>query len=535
MRRSVSFASFDGVTDRTDLDAIEERAAPSRALAASWRSLADRDLLTLLLVLAAVFAFRPLVDADLPGHLAYGMEHLRSGQLQHTDPYSYTVPGAPWINHEWAFELLIALVYTGAGTWGLVLLQTVAWTLTGALVLRLALRQSVDPRATVVLLVFYLLLSYPSVSTRPQLVTFLAFALLLTILEKSRERPWVLFWTAPLMAAWVNFHGGFLAGLGVLGAYTAGLVIDALRGTATMRRAGLAVLASVVAGLATLANPYGPELHRWLAWSLLEPNPQVSEWVPLGATGAGFAFLALLILVVAALWRRGVGTVPFAYLLPLAATAVLSVQHTRHVPFFAMLACATVPIGALLPPRSASDITPAQHRRLRWTMVGLAVVVIALRAVDGVALEISPARYKGEWPTGAILHVDSLLAANPSQEPLNAVVFFDWAQLAIWRWYPRIRVHYDGRHRTAYPMEVEREHWTFLGVGDDDWRPALEDADLVLVQANGVTAERMRSEPGWGLAYEDRLGVVFLRGYVGPAAPPRPLRPIPFGTVLGDR
>ena len=78
-----------------------------------------------------------------------------------------------------------------------------------------------------------------------------------------------------------------------------------------------------------------------------------------------------------------------------------------------MLACATVPLARILPARGPAVLTRAQHLRVRGALIGITVVVAGLRVADGLALDLSPGRYKGEWPTGAILHVDSLLAGDP--------------------------------------------------------------------------------------------------------------------------
>ena len=183
-----------------------------------WRDRTDRDLFVVLMLVASFKAFRVLVDVDLPGHLGYGLVHLQTGALQAVDPYSYTAAGQPWINHEWAFEWLIAAVYTATGQGGLLALQGVAWLGAGAIVAWLMRRQTTDFPPAAVLFMLFVIQAYPSVSIRPQLVTFLSFTLMLLLLERARKgKPWGLALIPPLIAAWTNFHGGFLAGLGVLG------------------------------------------------------------------------------------------------------------------------------------------------------------------------------------------------------------------------------------------------------------------------------------------------------------------------------
>jgi hypothetical protein len=55
---------------------------------------------------------------------------------------------------------------------------------------------------------------------------------------------------------------------------------------------------------------------------------------------------------------------------------------------------------------------------------------------------------------------------------------------------------------------------------------------MVLIPSDSPTAERMRTEPGWGLAYEDAEALVLVKGYAGPIATgqPAPLAFVPQPT-----
>ena len=40
------------------------------------------------------------------------------------------------------------------------------------------------------------------------------------------------------------------------------------------------MLLALVGALATLLNPYGADLHRWLIGALAVPRPEIQEWHP---------------------------------------------------------------------------------------------------------------------------------------------------------------------------------------------------------------------------------------------------------------
>ncbi len=56
--------------------------------------------------------------SDLYWQVRTGEIILRTGAIPSVDPFSYTVAGTPWNNHEWGFELFAALVYQAFGWQG---------------------------------------------------------------------------------------------------------------------------------------------------------------------------------------------------------------------------------------------------------------------------------------------------------------------------------------------------------------------------------------------------------------------------------
>src|SRR4029434_523005 len=70
----------------------------------------------------ALMVTTTLADADLWGHLRFGLDILAAKSLHTTDPHSFTSDRA-WINHEWLSEVLTAVAYRSFGTLGLGLLK----------------------------------------------------------------------------------------------------------------------------------------------------------------------------------------------------------------------------------------------------------------------------------------------------------------------------------------------------------------------------------------------------------------------------
>jgi len=511
------------------------------------RARLEMTLLAALVGVVVYFGLLGYVDPDLPGHLQYGLDHLAAGRLPVTDPYSYGGPpgGHRWVNHEWLFEVLLAVLWRAAGPRALVLLQAAAWAATALLVLRLIRRSTRDFLPGALAFLGFAAVSYSAMTIRPQMFTFLGYALLLTLLEEARAgRLGALVPAAALFVPWVNLHGGFLAGWCVLAAYSTGLVADAWLGRAPRgdlpagpgrpgRLAVAACLATVAAAGGALLNPYGPELFEFLGESLGRPRPQISEWRPLRLDGPGVVVLALAAasaagLLARAARERGART-PLPHALVLVATLVVSVRHLRHAPFFAISAAAFAPgaIAALyrrVAPAPDRDVSPADVRRVRWLAALLIAPALALttwRHPDFLALRLHPGPDLLEMPTGA---VEYLARARPAG---NLLVEFNWAQLMIFE-RPGQPVFYDGRFRTVYPPATEAAFFAFFDPHQPPgWRRVLDDfpTDLVLLERHAPperprpAAARLERDPGWWVLYRDAQAILFARARPGEEAP----------------
>ena len=66
-------------------------------------------------------AGRGVIDPDVWWHLRTGQLMMQNHALFHTDPYSFTRFGEPWVNHEWLSQILLFnLLYRVSGFGGLI-------------------------------------------------------------------------------------------------------------------------------------------------------------------------------------------------------------------------------------------------------------------------------------------------------------------------------------------------------------------------------------------------------------------------------
>ena len=179
----------------------------------------DRIALALALAMAAicVYAMRR-ADPDLWGYLSYGRFFVQQGGPVEWDPFSYTCTSCTWIHFEYLSHISLWLTYSVGGALGLIALKCVLGGVSVGFVLKTV--RSIEPRPAIWLPVYLLMLGIAPrfFLFRPQLYTFAFFAffvdVLIGYLAGKRTRLWLL---VPATAIWANLHGGFLAGLGVIG------------------------------------------------------------------------------------------------------------------------------------------------------------------------------------------------------------------------------------------------------------------------------------------------------------------------------
>jgi hypothetical protein len=486
------------------------RLSPTRLLAQSPSWLWPLELLV---ASACLFAVSDTIaDPDLWGHLRFGLDMLRSGTIVLQDSYSYT-SDRPWINHEWLAELIFAMVYQVGGPGLVVLKSCLGMLILGMGYLHLCKVGLNRPTGSLLLLTVALALRPGLGAVRPQVFTYVTFLLVVIILRAaSNGRAAALWWLVPILAAWANLHGGVLAGLAIVSAWSAVETVRLLwRRDSGGRHAAVQagkINAPIVASFLALAcNPHGVELLRFLWITATVPRPEISEWAPLSLMSLpGLAYLAL---VSASIWAWAASRLPRheALLVVHIATATAPLLAVRHLPLFALatMILAGAHLADAVNPRLAwlsEGERPARWLRAAMTGVSLMLVVLSVRALRGI--RIDPDQFI--FPTHAVALMERAGAEG------NLIVDFDWGEYVIWHLGPRVKVSIDGRRETVYSSEVLARDLDFREARPG-WRALLQigDPSFALLRRGSRSDQQMRAEPDWRVAYEDPVSSFFIR------------------------
>lgn len=382
-------------------------------------------------------------DPDLWGHLRFGLDMLEQHSLPSVDPYSFT-QDIPWINHEWLSELTMAIAYRIGGSVGLSLLKGAL----AATILAIVLREYSKAAPGVVAAVIVLLAAgtgRQTVTLRPQLWTLIGIALLCRMFTTRPRRSWLIA-VPSLFFLWVNLHGGWIVGAGLLAIWTAFQMTrtDALRGLV----AGVAVLSAA----ATLVNPYGWGMWAFLAGTV-RMSRDIADWRPLATVPvvARVPWIAIVSSTLVLAWNRS--RPPLDRLVMIAFMAFGAFRVERLSPLFVVAALVllapTVSARWRATDRHFKPLTPVEAR---WLLAGVAL--LAVISAIAVARTSKCIEIAGDWAPDRV--AGRALAATRTQGKI--VTYFDWGQYAIWHLAPRLRVSIDGRRETIYSDAALARH-----------------------------------------------------------------------------
>ena len=295
----------------------------------------------LLTLAAAAVGFTLVSNSDLFWHLASGKWMLEHRRLLDFDPFSVD-PQPEWVNIHWLFQVIIAGLHS-LGGFGMLSILKAGLSASVMLALATHMRKRISPGWLMFSGLAMLVLVLGRLRVRPEAFSLVFMMLTIAVLESVRmgagkARLWAL---VPVMLAWVNMHGLYVMGLGMIWSSVACDWIDsrlgrrAASGGLLCKEAMAPLLSATVAVLVT-PWPVKAALHPILLWTRISGQAiyytyGVSEllptWRAIGQHLDAVAIVAVAVLAIL-LNRRGA---PLAHWAWLAATAALAAMARRNI------------------------------------------------------------------------------------------------------------------------------------------------------------------------------------------------------------
>ena len=487
-------------------------AAPHRSWVA--RVLSLPTVLGLALV-SLVFVFTgsgsevlPMEDPDIWWHLRNAAQLLQSGHFIHTESWTFTVAGKPWINFEWLSELPYYAGWHVLGERGLYLVMMVVVSLIVAGIYWLACLRSGDCKAAFV--AGFIGLHFVTVSLGPRTLLFGWLFLVLELgilwsLPKGRDYT---AWMPLLFLLWINTHGSWLIGFVLMLVFFAcGFIegewgaLTATRWTPPQKRKFAMVVAASLAVL--FINPYGWRLVIYpfdLAFQQKLNIEHVAEWYSINFHNfRGKATLAtLLIFGVLQLVRRRQWNLQDLALLLIALYAGFT-----YVRFLFLLGIVLVPLLAMELNGVMSQPYEPEKDKPGVNAVAIAVVLLVIVGFWAGEKKIH-AGIAETYPEKALPYIRTLPGRG------NLFNEFEWGGYLEWN-VPALKEFMDGRVDIFDHNGVMADYLKVIDIQNPTAVLDKYQIRFVLLPQGGALGYVLGHDPGWKTAYQDQQTVVFER------------------------
>jgi len=426
-------------------------------------------------------------DGDVSWHIATGQWILDHRAIPHTDPFSFTWAGKPWIPIEWLAEVFLAKTYRLAGYSGVAALVTAALIALHALVFLNASRWVRMALLPIVAMDFMLI---PMTLARPHLLAWPLIALWTLLMLRAREAdrapPFV---AALLMTLWANLHGSFVMGLLIAAVFGLEAVVASKDRARALRQW---LLFGVLCAVAVCINANGVVgLIHPLRIANLQMLPLIDEWKPSSPRVTPFFFGVLAVTLALIAWKRP-RLHPVRWVL-LGALLALALLQVRHQAVLAIVAAMVLPQGF-----ATAAARPLERGALAIAAIGGAALVL-IRAVLPVTL---PENESNPW---------KLIAAVPlelrSQPVLNGYSMGGPLILA------GIRPYVDGRG-DMYGDELVVPYARIVNGDANAFAEAERRWNIrwaILPHRDRGLIGLLDRSPNWRLVAKDKVGVIYAR------------------------
>lgn len=501
----------------------------TQALAPMAASAWARRIVTALAIVSAIaacYATRQ-ADPDLFGYLAYGRLFVQQGDPSPADPFAFTSQGRRWISFEYLSQALLWLAYERFGALGLIALKCALGGMALAFLFTAVRKASDDPVVWAPIFVFCAVTLARYFAFRPQLFTFVFFAMFVAavfghlIIGKAR------WWVLPLASLiWANTHGGFVAGLCALALAIALVPCRQFNNGNTARRTvvtSIRPLAFTLAAcaVASLINPHGVRLWSYVVTEITHDTNRryISEWRPASPGNDPWSFGAITILTIVLMGSGGIaqrhrlkvaGLHPWQWVaasVPIVGAAYLSV---RNVPLAAIW---LAPVLTLLGSAMSRSTAVAAFRRL-WLLVSVGAVVVVTLVLQFIAAQPRPQIAMGgqapgtQYPCGAVAFLRLNALQGTVYNPLQ------WGSYLTWELFPAVLVSMDGRNISLFSQSMVSENLEFYSPAAsqrDLDAVAIYRSDFLLVPTDRAVLGIVQADSRWSLIHADHAAQLFVR------------------------
>jgi len=451
------------------------------------------------LVPAAAVLLSQLQVVDLSYQLRAGQMMWDSWSVLRADTFTYTIPGAPWLDQQWGAQLAFSAWFQVGGWRGMIMLQALIVACCFGATYRATLTNGASAMvaACATALGFVVAAALPgALALRPQLLALPLFVASAWIIRRRDAARGHLLFLVPIGVLWVNIHGSFLL-LSLMLAIA--FLADIVRGQRSARWTGSLFAVSLIVPLAT---PWGWSVYRYL-WDLARSpivRRVITEWQPI--------------------WSRPIAA--FVFVIVCATGGIVIARCARRAPTFEEAATFLLFTGlavwsqrnvlwwSVAVPPLAGGLLAGWRPGGEWSRAATRVAVGCLAVLVVVGAWRIATKPESQLLTEAPSGITAWLEAHPES---GGHVFAEW-----WGWWfeyavPSEPMFVDARVE-IFPQEVWSQYGAIVDA-EGNWMQVVDrwqiDTIILARDHHPGLETALRADGSWSLAYEDADGFVFIR------------------------
>jgi hypothetical protein len=479
----------------------------------------------------------PLQLLDFWWHLKMGEIITTAHSIPCTDIFSFTAAGKPFLIQNWLAEVIYYKIYQ-IGSFPLLVFFNTFLLMAALLPVYLLCRKATSHPRLAALSTFLAAFAFFA-NMRPSVFSFVLFAFFYWILDGYRSRRQDYLWALPfLMILWVNLHGSFVVGLGLVVLYLGSESIrratnptgENVLSFSQLRKLSLVLFTCIAA---TLINPESYKLYEYVRIVMSDQTSQkfVSEWQPprIASLEGALLFYSLFYLAIIALCccRKRPNLTDMALF---TGFSIFALTAMRNSIWFAIV---ITPILAKYLSLFDFNAVLARFRRIRLfeflarrygnklgtksnnLRLNLLIIIFAL-ALGAI---FSP------WIYPKVHHTSLFDPNTPvkamdyiEQHALKGNIYHpqQFGDYLIWRLYPNQRSFIDGRvHLFGESFSLEYRLLSY----DSCWEEKLASFNIKYLllskdaqqKENMAMIEKARKSKSWEILFEDGISILFAR------------------------
>ncbi len=253
-------------------------------------SISQKILLVLFFGLVFLYSFNQIANPDTFYDLKTGQYILDNFKIPTQDIFSLPAYGADWVPHEWLAQIIFYSVYAISGFFGLIVFCALLGVLTYFILWRLAFKKGANFYLSILILFILSYLTLELWVPRPQIFSYLSFAILIYFLESYRDKPDKKYLIGSMLTIWfwANTNASFVLGLVIMVFYLFSEAISSRwRGwsgknlsSKDIKKLGIAAAGSVLLGVFATPSGYNGLLYSFYVQEVAN-YLGVLEWKPI--------------------------------------------------------------------------------------------------------------------------------------------------------------------------------------------------------------------------------------------------------------